>query len=92
MKARERFLTWNPLTVCSCSRMAPCGFDMVMPDSKLQTESGVPWQETEEGLTRLRETGMLAQIYRVRLMLLGRVQRTLSSLGDKEYLSEQHHL
>ena len=64
----------------------------MMPDSKLRTESGVPWQETEEGLTVLWETGMLEQIYRVRLMLLGRAQRTLSSLGDKEYLSERHHL
>lgn len=65
---------------------------MMMPDSKLQAEPGKPRQETEEGLTMLRETGMLEQIYRVRLMLLGRVQRTLSSLGNKDYVREGHHL
>lgn len=65
---------------------------MVMPDSELQAESGVPRQETEEGLTMLREPGMLEQIYRVRHMLLGRVQRTLFSLGDKDYVSKGHPL
>lgn len=65
---------------------------MMMPYSKLQVESGMSWQKTEEGLRMFRETSILEQTYHTRCMLLGRIQRTLSPLGNKEYLSEGLHL
>lgn len=72
--------------------MALRGLDLMIPYSRFRAESGVPRQEAEEEHTMLRETGIAEQICHVRLMLLERVQRTLSLLGSKEYLGEGHRL
>lgn len=58
------------------------------PHRELQGEAGVPWQNIEKEVRMLMETRMLEQIYHVRLMSPGRVQRTFPSLGNKEDISK----